>query len=137
MLCNMRVTDPFGVTRSMLLAWNGGYWTPMSQHYELTHIGSYEQDSVITPYGTDGTNLYKLFDHPDPTLLKRLATKYLRGTGISQLTVKNFKRLFLEFYDNFGGGVGITGTSTTGAGSGPHGVQDIGFQMVPGARAAS
>jgi len=139
LLCNGRFTDPFGVTRNLLLMWHprsGGqeFWSVASQNLELTHIGAYEQDSIITPYGTDGTSLYQLFAQPDPALNKKLSTKYLRGTGLSMLTIKNAKRLFLEFYDNDGRGVDITGTFTSAAGGVPGGAQDIGFTMPPGKR---
>ena len=140
MLCNGRFRDPFGVTRSLLLMWHPvqgkNFWSVASQNLELTHIGSYEQDSIITPYGTDGTNLYQLFAQPDPALRKRLSTKYLRGTGRAMLTIKNFKRLFLEMYDNSGQGVQITGVTRTGAGNVPGGVQDVGFSLPPGKRYA-
>ena len=91
---------------------NNEFWSVASQNLELTNIGAYEQDSTITPYGTDGTSLYQLFAKPDPTLPKILQTKFLRGTAIKQLTIKNWKRLFLEFSDKFGlGGVSLTGKS--------------------------
>jgi hypothetical protein len=101
---------------------------------ELTHIGSYEQDSIITPYGTDGTSLYQLFAQPDPTLVKHLSTKYLRGADLAMLTVKNWKRLFMEVYDNDGRGVEVTGTFTAAAGGVPGGSQSVGFSLPPGQR---
>jgi hypothetical protein len=138
LLCNGRFTDPFGVTRSLLLMWHPvekqQFWSIASQNLELTHIGHYEQDSIITPYGTDGASLYQLFAQPDNTLKKRLSTKALRGTDMAQLTIKNFKRLFLEFHDNQGGGVGITGTITTSGGGVPAGVQDVAFELTQGKR---
>jgi len=141
LLCNGRFTDPFGHTRNLLLMWHPrvmgeevNFWSIASQNLELTHIGAYEQDSTITPYGTDGTSLYQLFAVPDPALKKHLSTKYLRGDQISQLIIKNGKRLFLEWYDNDGRGVSFTGTFTTGAGGVPNGKEDIGFQSPPGKR---
>ena len=139
LLCNGRFTDPFGVTRNLLLMWHpttGGpeFWSVASQDLELTHIGSYEQDSIITPYGTDGTSLYQLFATPDPALIKRLATKYLRGADLSMLTVKNWKRLFAEIYDNDGRGVEMTGSFTASAGGVPGGSQDVAFSLPPGER---
>jgi hypothetical protein len=138
LLCNGRFTDPFGVSRNLLLMWHPTtgteFWSVASQGVELTHIGSYEQDSVITPYGTDGTNLHQLFAQPDPTLIKRLASKYYRGGQLAQLTIKNWKRLFMEFYDNDGRGVEFTGTFTTGAGGIPSGTQEIGFSLPAGRR---
>ena len=136
LLCNGRYTDPWGVTRSLLLMWHpvqgSQFWSVASQGLELTHIGSYEQDSVITPYGTDGTSLYQLFAAPDPKLLKRLSTKALKGSGIAQLTIKNAKRLYAELHDMSGGGIGITGTITGSGGGVPGGTQDVGFQLPPG-----
>jgi len=139
LLCNGRFTDPFGVTRNLLLMWHpttGGpeFWSVASQNLELSDIGAYEQDSIITPYGTDGTKLYQLFATPDPALLKHLATKYLRGADMDMLTVKNWKRLFAEVYDNDGRGVEITGTFTAAAGGVAGGSQDVGFSLPPGER---
>jgi hypothetical protein len=139
LLCNGMFTDPWGVKRNLLLMWHPGqneFWSIASQNLNLTHIGAYEQDSIITPYGTDGTSLYQLFAQPDPALIKKLSTKYLRGVAQSQLTIKNWKRLFLEFHDEFGGGVSFTGKLVTHAGGVPGGSQDIGFAMPPGAKYA-
>jgi hypothetical protein len=138
MLLNGRFTDPFGVTRNLLLMWHGSvrgkeFWSVASQNIELTHIGSYEQDSVITPYGTDGTHLYRLFAKPDSALPKRLSTKFYRGQDKSSLTIKQYKRVFCEIHDESGLGVSITGTITTRGGNVPTGVEDIGFEVVPGA----
>ena len=126
----------------MMLMWHPGeqvtgqgrnFWSVASQNLDLTHIGYYEQDSICTPYGTDGTHLYQLFAQPDPTLLKRLMTKIVRGGQTQQmLTIKNFKRLFAEFWDNSGQGVSITGSSTT-VGAVPGGTESFGFQGTPGA----
>jgi hypothetical protein len=136
MLCNGRFTDPWGVTRNLLLMWHPvqgkQFWSVASQNLELTHIGSYEQDSIILPYGTDGTDLYQLFMQPDPALKKRLSTKSLRGNAQSLLTVKNFKRLYLELHDHYGSGVEVTGTVTAGGGGVPGGVQDVGFNLAAG-----
>ena len=136
MLLNGRFTDPFGLTRSLLLMWHPTrgheFWSVASQGLELTNIGSYEQDSLIRPYGTDGTSLYQLFAQPDPTLLKRLATKELRGTGMQQITVKNFKRLYLELMDNDGRGIQMTGKVTAAGGAVPGGTQSVDFQLAPG-----
>jgi hypothetical protein len=108
------------------------FWSVASQNLNLTNIGYYEQDSVITPYGTDGNSLYQLFAQPDPALLKRLSTKFFRGSDQKQVTVKNWKRLFLEYDDLFGGGVSLTGKILCRGGGVPGGNQDIGFAMPAG-----
>jgi hypothetical protein len=135
LLCNGKFTDQFGVSRSLLLMYHPGqqpFWSVASQNLDLTNIAAYEQDSIITPYGTDGTSLYQLFAQPDPNLIKKLATKFFRGSGQKQLIIKNWKRLFLEFYDNFGGGVSLTGKLITSGGGVPGGSQDIGFELSAG-----
>jgi hypothetical protein len=139
MLLNGRFTDPFGVTRNLILMFHptkgNEFWSVASQGVELTQIGTYEQDSVLTPYGTDGTHLYRLFDKPSPTLVKRLSTKQLRGAAskLSALTIKNLKRAYAEIADNDGRGVSITGTVTSGDGGIPGGVENVDFELTPGA----
>jgi hypothetical protein len=138
MLLNGRFTDPFGVTRSLLLMFHptkgNEFWSVASQGLELTNIGTYEQDSILTPYGTDGTHLYQLFAQPSPTLLKRLSTKKLRGAAskLSALTIKNLKRAYAEIDDNDGRGVSITGTVTSGDGGIPGGVENVDFELTRG-----
>jgi hypothetical protein len=136
MLCNGRFTDPFGVTRNLLLMWHPvqgqPFWSVASQNLELTSIGAYEQDSIITPYGTDGTNLYQLFAQPDNALIKRFSSKFIAGGGNAKLSVKNYKRVYAELHDNSGQGVDITGTLTARGGGVPGGVEDIGFSLTAG-----
>jgi hypothetical protein len=137
MLLNASFQDPFGVRRPLLLMWHGNLqgreiWSVASQNLHLTNIASYEQDSVITPYGTDGTSLYQLFANPDPTLPKRFSTKAYKGSGIQGLTIKNWKRLYLEVTDYSGEGAAFNGIITTTGGGIPNGSQDISFQLAPG-----
>jgi hypothetical protein len=138
MLLNGRFTDPFGVTRSLLLMFHptkgNEFWSVASQGLELTNIGAYEQDSILTPYGTDGRSLYRLFAQASPTLVKRLSTKQLRVTSgkNSALTLKNVKRLFAEIADNSGLGVSMTGTVTSGGGGIPGGVESVDFELTRG-----
>ena len=87
--------------------------------------------------GTDGAALYRLFAQPDPTLPKLLSTKaYTGATVLTQtawLTVKQWKRAYLEWQDNSGGpeGPSIVGTETTADGGIVNGKQDIGFALAP------
>ena len=143
-LLNGRFTDPFGVTRSMILMWHGreqpdannrgAFWNVASQNKELTHIGTYEENSAMNPYGTDGTYLYRLFDRPDPSLPKRLSTRSFRGAGPSGMMIKQWRRVYMEINDLAGSGVAITGQLRTRGGGVPNGAEDIAFEMVPGKR---
>jgi hypothetical protein len=136
LLVNGQFTDPWGVSRSMMLCWNGSIWMVASQNLNLTQIGSYEQNSTITPYGTDGTSLYQLFAQPDNTLMKRLSTKAYTGQHI--LTIKDWKRTYVEMKDNLTPagpeGVYIFGTYTAAEGGVPGGSQGVSFSIPPGAK---
>lgn len=139
MLINGRFRDAFGITRNLLLMWHGSvkekqYWSIASQGVELTNIAPYEQDSVITPYGTDGTYLWQLFARPDPRLMKKLSTKAFRGPaqGPTQLSIKDFRRLYLELHDVSGQGAILNGAVTTHEGGIPGGSQEVSFEIVPG-----
>jgi hypothetical protein len=136
LLCNGRFTDPWGVTRNLLLVYHpvagAPFWSVASQELELTNIGHYEDNSVIRPYGTDGYSLYRLFAQPSTALKKILATKALRGTGRAMLTIKDFRRIYLELHDNSGLGVALTGMLRTRGGGIPNGVEDFGFQLEEG-----
>ena len=143
LLFNVKLTDPWGVSRPMILAWSGPQdqkWVVASQNLNLTNISSYEQNSVITPYGTDGTSLYQLFAQPDPHLPKRLLSKEYSGGGmasLNNLTVKDWKRLYVHMMDRFHGaeGVSITGTMTSGNGGVPGGTEDLSFNVPSGVAA--
>jgi hypothetical protein len=134
LLVNGQFTDPWGVSRSMLLCWNGQIWTIASQNLNLTHIGSYEQNSLITPYGTDGTSLYRLFAQPDPNLPKRISTKAYKGPNV--LMIKDWKRVYVELHDRMTPpgpqGVSMTGTLTTNEGGIPNGREPVSFSVPPG-----
>ena len=138
LLVNGRFTDPFGVTRNLLLVWHPRrgkeFWSVASQGIEFTNIGTYEQDSSLQAYGTDGTSLYRIFQQPDQKLIKRLVTKQLRGKGLSQLTVKNWTRVYAELTDNSGLGVSITGELETGDGGVPGGRQNVSFTLASGVK---
>ena len=149
-LINGRFTDPWGVTRNLLLMFHPvkgkQFWSVASQNLELTHIGHYEQDSIITPYGTDGTDLYELFARPDNQLPKRLSTKAIRGQNF--LVEKNFRRFWMEVHDESviwdrpgantqtgpGYGVSFVGTQTSGGVNTVGGTQDISFELPSGKR---
>ena len=132
MLFNAKLTDPWGVARSMMLCWDGAVWVIATQNLNLTNIGAWEGYSTIHPYGTDGTSLYNLFAQPDPNLEKRISTKAWFGTYLN--TIKDFKRLYVEIQDNQHGpeGVSLTGQFSTIGGSIPNGREDVAFDLVPG-----
>jgi hypothetical protein len=132
LLFNGTFTDPWGVSRSMILCWNGQIWTVASQRYALTHITYHEQNSCIDAYGTDGTIFCKLFARADPQLEKRLSTKAY--TGPNAVTIKNWKRLYVQMRDNakVPEGAFLTGTFSTADGGIPNGSEQVSFEVQAG-----
>ena len=124
-------TDYQGVSRSMMLAWNGQIWTVFSQRYALTNIVSYEQNSCITAYGTDGSVVVQLHTQPDPALEKVIATKSFIGKSL--LAIKNWKRAFVHMRDLAGQPEGsfLTGELTTYGGGIPNGSEQVSFECQP------
>lgn len=134
MLFNGVFVDPWKVKRHMLLLWDGAIWFVASQHYDLTQITSREQNSSISAYGTDGHVIVRLFNQPDPTLQKLVSTKAFTGPNL--LTIKQFKRSYLEMMDRLDPpgpeGVTVTGTISTADGGIPNGKIDVGYDLAPG-----
>ena len=126
------LTDPWKISRPIILGWNGKIWATFSQNLNLTQIGSYEVNSTITCYGTDGNAIYPLFAQPDPALKKRILTKAYKGPHL--MAIKNWKRLFCEMHDLTNGpeGVTMTGRFNTQGGGIPNGSESVDFQLPPG-----
>ena len=59
-----------------LLIWDGKKWSTSGQGINLIYIQHQEIESVLTAWGTDGINLYKLFTKPDHTLQKIVQSKF-------------------------------------------------------------
>lgn len=141
-LFNATFTDVDGNPRSMMATWTGpgtNQWVMTSQRYALTNICSFEKNSVITAYGTDGSGFYQLFAQPDPALRKRIQTKDYQGQDPqAHLSQKDWKRVYIEYQDNMpvpqSNGVTITGVQRTNGGGLPNGAKDIAFYLDPGMR---
>lgn len=134
LLYNGTFTDVDHNARSMMLCWNGQIWTVATQRYALTHIASFEENSCISAYGTDGSVLVRLFAQPDPTLEKRLMTKAYDGQPPQPRVIKNWKRAFVHLEDlsTPPGGAYLTGSLTTHGGGVPNGSEEVSFEVPPG-----
>jgi hypothetical protein len=114
-VCLVNVTDVFGTTRNIMLCWTGQKWFTASQEVSLTLITTSQIGSDSSVYGTDGSNLFKLFAVPSTTLTKRLTTKAY--TGPSSLVNKAFTRVFMQADDIAGTGVSFTASVQSDRGS--------------------
>lgn len=104
-LINMTVVDPFtGAQRTLMLGWNEKEWIIVSQASIFTFISTQEINSNLLAWGTDGTNLYQLFNAPSNLITKKYSSK-LYGAQ-NQLIQKEALGMYLQVQD----------LSTTGAG---------------------
>lgn len=70
------IIDPTtNLQRNALILWDGQKWWTASQSVALVKIATQEINSVLTAWGTDGVNLYKLFQTPSDLLLKTVQSK--------------------------------------------------------------
>lgn len=108
--------DPFTTqSRPILCTWDGNKWFISSQEVNFTYIATAEINSVLTAWGTDGTNVYPLFNQMSSTLTKKYKSKL--WSGKSHLLVKQELRVYFEGFDNSGSGYNLTANIDTDQGS--------------------
>lgn len=75
-LFSFRTRDPFqGQMRTMMFGWDGQKWFAASQIKVPSFLSTQEINSQLTTWGTDGTNLFPLFQTPSDALTKTFQTK--------------------------------------------------------------
>jgi hypothetical protein len=92
-------TPTAGDARHKLLMWDGKRWFTSQQDQELRFIATYEQNSVLTAYGTDGTNIFPLFAEPSTGFLKVIQSKLFSQPAY--FTTKQSRSLsgIVNYYD--------------------------------------
>lgn len=74
-------------TVNKLLMWDGKRWFTSQQDRPLTFIATQEINSVLTAWGTDGQNIFRLFDKPSTGFQKVVISKlYSQPTYIATKT---------------------------------------------------
>ena len=94
------IIDPIsGQQINKLLMWDGKRWWASAQDVPLFYIQYQEIDSVLTAWGTDGTNIYPLFQNPTTAFVKIAQSKLWDKSGGYQF-VKGASRLWalLQYY---------------------------------------
>lgn len=100
-LFSFRTLDPFqGQVRTIMAGWDGQKWFVASQVKVPTFLSSQEINSELTPWGTDGTNLFPLFQTPSDLLTKTFQTK-LR-TAPSHIVEKQVNAVYVTAQGNGG-----------------------------------
>ncbi|MDE2099003.1 MAG: hypothetical protein KGL39_17245 [Patescibacteria group bacterium] len=76
------IVDPITFQRTnKLFMWDGKRWWASEQDIQLQYIQCQEINSVITAYGTDGTNVYPLFALPSTAFTKTVQSKLWATPG--------------------------------------------------------
>ena len=124
----MTVRDPdTGTYRNVMVTWNEETWSITSQTVPLVYITSQKIESKFIAWGTDGQRLYRLFQQPSATLVKRLDTK-LFGSPTNYM-VKELFGIYLTCNDQTGTGITIDlAADVSGLAIQP---ADPGFENVP------
>lgn len=65
-----------GLQTNELMMWDGKRWWTADQSVPLQYIASQEINSVLTAYGTDGQNIYPLFQTPSSKITKTTQSKW-------------------------------------------------------------
>jgi hypothetical protein len=90
----VRIADPIsGAMVNKLFMRYGKKWFASMQDVALTFVASQEINSVFTAYGTDGTNIYPLFQQPSSAFNKVVQSK-LWDTPVGIETTKVSGRLW-------------------------------------------
>jgi hypothetical protein len=93
-LCLVQIIDPVsGLTVNKIFMRYGKKWFASQQDVALTFIASQEINSVFTAYGTDGTNIYPLFQQPSVAFSKVVQSK-LWDTPVGIEVTKTTDRLW-------------------------------------------
>lgn len=81
------IVDPYtGQQVNKLLLWDGKRWWASSQSVSLIYIQYQEINSVLTAWGTDGINIYPLFQNPSDGFQKVVQSKLWDKPGFIMYT---------------------------------------------------
>lgn len=107
----MTIQEPdTGIVRNVMVTWNEKDWYITTQTVDLTFIATQKIGSNYTAWGTDGRDLYPLFQQPSTALNKRLDTKQY-GTD-KMFIQKQLLATWLQVQDQSASGDGVDGTLT-------------------------
>ncbi len=85
--------------KPMMVAWDGNKWFIVTQSFTPTFITTQEINSQLTAWGTDGTNIYPMFQTPS-SITKKMQCKQWNGS--SWIVDKQELRCYLQTF-NFSG----------------------------------
>lgn len=107
----LTLVDPdTAANRNVMVTWNEKDWVITSQSVNLTSITAQKVGSFYYAYGSDGTNIYPLFDVASTKLTKRIDTKQY---GADRMFIqKQALATWVQAQDKSTDGAGVSGTFT-------------------------
>lgn len=98
----LSIIDPITALQvNKLLMWNGKQWWASQQDVALQFIQFQEIDSQLTAWGTDGTNVYPLFQQPSVAFQKIAQTRLWDSPGGYQFNKTATRLWILAIYYSF------------------------------------
>jgi len=93
-ILNFNTLDPYlNIYRTIMGMWDGKKWFMASQIKAPNFIQTQEINSTITSWGSDGTNLYQMFQTPSVALSKVFQTKLRKAPNYT-----SFKRSLRAYF---------------------------------------
>jgi hypothetical protein len=86
-----------GVQVNLLLMWNGKIWFSSEQDIDLVYVQHQEINSILTAWGTDGTNLVPLFQKPSTGFVKTVQSRLWDSPGYQFVKAASRLWAMLEF----------------------------------------
>jgi len=100
-----------GLLVNKLLMTDGTKWWTSNQDATLTYIATQITNSKFTAYGTDGNNIYPLFQNPSINFTKTLQTRLNTEPGYDQLKVGNRLWGMLNYYSTLSPSITVSADS--------------------------
>lgn len=112
----LKTTDPFGVTRPIMFAWDGKNFFALSQNNNnITYIATLNINATQQCWATDGATLFQCFTTPSTSLTKQFQGKLWQGSNF--IFTKEAQRLAVEVQNNVSAPLTFNMTVDTDRGS--------------------
>lgn len=94
------IIDPVSKLQvNKLMMWDGKRWWATQQNQTLIFIATQEINSVLSAYGTTGSNIYKMFTTPTTTITKTVQSRLWDVGGYWLANATNRFWAMFQYYD--------------------------------------
>lgn len=99
LIVNIRATDYTGTVRNFMCCWEpqSRHWWIASQEVAPTFVATYEVNSDLTAYGSDGSVIFPMFKTPSVSVNKIVQSKlYTGGQASAYIIYKQVLRFYMQ-----------------------------------------